>query len=85
MVLHFIEIATKASIASGTKKTEKQSTEDDLWGATNAQSQFTNPVSRNNRQESVKRSKTPEQDQGWGDWNDGGAEGKHMYKISYLI
>ena len=70
--INFSEIATKASIASGSKNVEKRQTEDDFWnsGSTNSSTKA--------RSTSTKTIETKEIDQGgWGDWNENSADGKN--------
>ena len=73
----FSEIATKASIASGNKSVEKKQAEDDFWAdaSSHVQDNSTKP-----RSSSIKTNEVKEIDQGgWGEWNDGGSDGKKYY------
>ena len=73
------EIATKASIASGSKLTEKKQVEDDFWADTSSHIQVNSTKSRSS---SIKTNEIKEIDQGgWGEWNDAGGDGKNRLTI----
>ena len=56
-------------------------TENDLWGSTDISVESSRTSLRNNRLDSSKTNTKIESDNGWGDWNDGGSEGKLQYHL----
>ena len=72
---NILEIATKASIASGGKVADKKRVEDDFWADTSSHIQVNSTTSRSS---SIKTNEIKEIDQGgWGEWNDDGGDGKN--------
>ena len=80
--IYVLEIATKASIASGSKNVEKKQSNDDFWGSANNSQQDSSTKVRSS---TIKTNQMKEIDQGgWDDWNDNSLEGKKQYQIFSL-
>ena len=63
------------------QKVKTPATEDDLWGSKDISVDSSRTSLRNNRLDSSKTNSKIESDNGWGDWNDGGSEGKIQYYL----